>query len=180
VSRAAVIGSGDSWRILLSVETTNDATPPAYVVRRATLEDVGFLTDVVFAATEAQGRVSKEFDESGWRESLSESTKRQIRGEVPNCTANVIEFDNRSIGRLRVTRSRHRIEMNGIQLLPSFQGRGIGTAIIESLKVEAKDAGIDLDISVEKDNPSARRLYERLAFATIGEDDREYHLRWHG
>jgi GNAT superfamily N-acetyltransferase len=165
---------------LLSVETTNDAAPRAYVVRPATLEDVGFLIDVVFAATEAQGRVSKEFDESGWRESFAESTKQQIRGEVPNCTASVIEFGNRSIGRLRVTRTRDWIEMNGIQLLPSFQGRGIGTAIIESLKAEARADGVPLDIAVERDNPNARRLYERLDFATIGEDDREYRLRWRG
>jgi hypothetical protein len=31
---------------------------------------------------------------------------------------------------------------------------------------------------VEKDNPDARRLYDRLGFVQVGETDREFKLRW--
>lgn len=79
---------------------------------------------------------------------------------------------------LRITRSRDGIELSGIQLLPRVQGRVIGTAIIENLKAEAKASGVPLDIGVEKDNPRARRLYERLGCAQVAEDEQEHKLRW--
>lgn len=45
----------------------------------------------------------------------------------------------------------------------------LGTAIIEGLKAEAKAAGVPLDIGIEKDNPRARRLYERLGCVQVAE-----------
>jgi hypothetical protein len=76
-------------------------------------------------------------------------TRKQICGEVPDGTTSVIESGGGSVGRLRITRSTDRIELSGIQLLPRVQGRGIGTAIIEDLKAEAKAAGIP-SISVSR------------------------------
>jgi ribosomal protein S18 acetylase RimI-like enzyme len=91
----------------------------------------------------------------------------------------VIELDGEPVGRLRITRSDECIELSGIQLLPRVEGRGIGTAIINDLKTEAAAAGIPVDIGVEKDNPSARRLYERLGCTKIGETEQDHRLRWH-
>jgi hypothetical protein len=58
------------------------------------------------------------------------------------------------------------IELSGIHLLPQVQRHGMGRAIIEGLKSQAAAAGIPLDLGVEKDNPDARRLYERLGSST--------------
>ena len=69
-------------------------------------------------------------------------------------------------------------ELDGIQLLPEVQGRGIGTAIIEALKAEAAETGATVELGVEKDNPNARRLYHRLGFVEIGETDDEHRLQW--
>jgi ribosomal protein S18 acetylase RimI-like enzyme len=151
---------------------------PAYRIRPATLEDAGFLADVVLTATRAQGRLPGAFDEPAWRRAFTEGTRKQICGEVAGSTTSVIESGGGRAGRLRITRSADRIELSGIQLLPHVQGRGIGTAIIEDLKVEAEAAGIPLDIGVEKDNPRARRLYERLGCVQVGEDEQEHKLRW--
>jgi RimJ/RimL family protein N-acetyltransferase len=149
---------------------------PAYRIRPATLEDTGFLADVVLTATRAQGRVPGDFNEPAWRDAFTEWTRKQIRGEVPDSTTTVIESGGGRVGRLRITRSPDRIELSGIQLLPRVQGRGISTAIIEDLK--AKAAGLPLDIGVEKDNPRARRLYERLGCVQVAEDEEEHKLRW--
>jgi ribosomal protein S18 acetylase RimI-like enzyme len=151
---------------------------PAYRLRPATLEDIGFLADVVVEATRAQGRLSGDFDEPTWRTNFTAWTEKQIRGEIPASTTGVIELGGERVGRLRVIRSPERIELSGIQLLPRVQGRGIGTAIIEDLKAEADAAGVCLDIGVEKDNPRARRLYERLGCVQIAEDEQEHKLRW--
>lgn len=152
---------------------------PAYHIRLATLADAAFLADVVLTATRAQGRVPDAFDVPTWRSTFIEGTAKQVRGEVEGSTTSVIEFEDEPAGRLRVTRGQDRIELSGIQLLPAVQGRGIGTAIIENLKAEARAARVPLDINVEKDNPRARRLYERLGCVQVAEDEEEYKLRWH-
>jgi GNAT superfamily N-acetyltransferase len=152
---------------------------PSYHIRPATMEDVGFLADVVIEATRAQGRLPADFDEAQWRAGYAQWTEAQVRGEIAYSTTSVIEIDNERVGRLRVSRTADHIELSGIQLFPRFQRRGIGTGVIQHLKAEALAAGIPLDTGVEKDNPGARRLYERLGFVPVGMTEQEYELRWH-
>ena len=149
-----------------------------YHLRTATADDARFLADVVFEATRAQGREPPGFNEREWREKFGEQTMKQIRGEIPGSTTSVIETGNERVGRLRITRTAGYIELSGIQLLPRVQRQGIGTAIIEDLKAQAAAAGVPLDLEVEKDNPDARRLNERLGFVEAGEAAQEYKLRW--
>ena len=153
-------------------------TPPAYRVRPARTDDAGFLADVVLSATRAQGRLPDDLDEAEWRAGFAEWTSEQIGADIPGSTTSVIESDGGRAGRLRVARGDGRIELCGIQLLPRVQSRGLGTAIIEQLKAEAAAAGVPLDLGVEKDNPDARRFYDRLGFVLVGEDEEEHKLRW--
>ena len=150
----------------------------SYRIRPATAEDVGFLADVVIVATRAQGRLPRDFDERQWREGFAEWTLKQVRGEIPDSTTSVVEVDNDRVGRLRVTRTVDHVVLCGIQLLPRIQRQGIGTAIIDDLKAQAAAVGLPLDLDVEKDNPGARRLYERLGFTQVGESEQEFNLRW--
>jgi len=160
-----------------SVALRRDATPE-YAVRPATLDDVEFLVDVVVTATRAQGRLRLEMERAEWRTDYRRWTELQVRGEWPGNMTSVIEVDRRRVGRLRILRSDDTIELAGIQLLPSVQGRGIGTAVIEALKDEAVRTGVVLDLGVEKDNADAERLYRRLGFAKMGETPDEHRLRW--
>jgi ribosomal protein S18 acetylase RimI-like enzyme len=141
-------------------------------------EDVEFLTDVVIEATRAQGRLPNDFDERHWRKRFAEWTTQQLRGEIPDSATSVVEVGNQRAGRVRVTRTADYIELSGIQLLPDIQRHGIGTAIIEDLKAQAAAVCIPLELSVEKDNPQARKLYERLGFVQVGETEQECKLRW--
>lgn len=53
---------------------------------------------------------------------------------------------------------------------PDHQSQGIGTALIGALEQRARDRGCGVaELSVEKDNPRARSLYERLGYQLIGE-----------
>jgi SAM-dependent methyltransferase len=98
--------------------------------------------------------------------------------ENPATELNVIELDGRPVGRLRLTRTAEALELNGIQLLPDVQNRGLGTAIITQLQSEAASTGVPLELGVEHDNPNARRLYDQLGFVRVGADDNEDKLRW--
>jgi ribosomal protein S18 acetylase RimI-like enzyme len=57
-----------------------------------------------------------------------------------------------------------------IELLPSYQGRGLGAALIRHVIAEAEARGLPVRLQVLKINP-ARRLYERLGFVAMGETE---------
>jgi ribosomal protein S18 acetylase RimI-like enzyme len=147
-------------------------------LRPATLEDVAFLVDVVIIATLAQGRFPRNVDMLEYRAGYEDWTRETILGAIPDCTLSVIEYDRSPIGRLRVVRTLTSITLAGLQLLPAYQNRRIGSTLVEELKREADLKRVPLLISVEKDNPGAQRLYERLGCRIIGQDEQEYHLEY--
>jgi ribosomal protein S18 acetylase RimI-like enzyme len=144
----------------------------------ATLDDVGFLTDVVVEATRDQGRLPVKYDEDDFRRGFGEWTKQQLGDLTAGSMTYVVSVAGERAGRLRVVRSQDSIELAGIQLLPRFQSRGLGTAVINGLKAEAVARGVSLELGVEKDNPRARALYERLGFVLTGHTDNEFRMRW--
>jgi ribosomal protein S18 acetylase RimI-like enzyme len=88
------------------------------------------------------------------------ATQEQVRGEVTDSVTSVIGLDGRDVGRLRVVRTDADLELGGLQLLPSYRGRGIGGAILRELMSEAEASGRRFVVSVEGDNPRARAFYE--------------------
>ncbi|WCN11369.1 GNAT family N-acetyltransferase [Marinomonas mediterranea] len=70
------------------------------------------------------------------------------------------------IGRLYLHYSNSELRIVDIALLPEYRGRGIGRALLEVLKIEAKKSSKSLTIHVEENNP-ALRLYEELGFSKI-------------
>lgn len=57
-----------------------------------------------------------------------------------------------------------------IEIVPAYQGRGLGTALVERVIAEARARGLPVRLQVLKINP-ARRLYERLGFVVTGETE---------
>ncbi len=57
-----------------------------------------------------------------------------------------------------------------IEILPDYQGRGLGAAIIHGIIAEADAHHLPVRLQVLKINP-ARRLYERLGFVITGETE---------
>lgn len=147
-------------------------------LRPATEADVVFLTDCVVLTAYAQGRLPEDFDEADYRAGFGEWTLEQVRGEIPDSVTSVIVVDGEDAGRFRVVRTDGEIELAGLQLLQPWQGRGVGTHFLDLLKAEATVAGVPLVLGVEKDNPRARRFYEREGFTWYADDDRDHRLRW--
>jgi GNAT superfamily N-acetyltransferase len=119
-------------------------------IRPAVRDDVGFLVDVVLAATRDQGRLPADFDEEKFRHEYGQSTRQQLCEHDSGSTTYIVAADNEPVSRLRVIRSDDAIELAGIQLLPIVQNRGIGTAVINDLKAEAAVRGCPLDLEVER------------------------------
>ncbi|MCB8966775.1 MAG: GNAT family N-acetyltransferase [Ardenticatenaceae bacterium] len=63
-----------------------------------------------------------------------------------------------------------------IEILPVYQGRGVGTAVIHDLIQQAAEQHLPLSLHVLKSNTPARHLYERLGFHIVAEEDVRYKM----
>jgi ribosomal protein S18 acetylase RimI-like enzyme len=77
---------------------------------------------------------------------------------------------------MKVLRSDGEWTIDQIQLEPEFQSRGMGTEIVRNLQASAQAAGVRLTLKVLKVNP-ALRLYERLGFKVVGEEEGIYAMQ---
>jgi ribosomal protein S18 acetylase RimI-like enzyme len=141
-------------------------------LRPAREADAAFLTDVVIETTRDQGRLGGDFDENAFRGLYEQWSATQLDN------TSVIVVDGVEAGRLRVVRTPEAIELAGIQLLPAYQGIGIGRLVLDGIKQESSATRIPIELSVEQDNPRAKAFYEREGFRVVGSTDTDHVLRW--
>lgn len=84
----------------------------------------------------------------------------------------VVCLADEPVGRLRVVRG-DEIYIGGMQILPEYRGRGLGTAILESLVEESKETSKPIRLEVFHDNPKAFALYENVGFKVVGENEQQ-------
>jgi ribosomal protein S18 acetylase RimI-like enzyme len=90
----------------------------------------------------------------------------------------VIQADGEDIGVLIVEQQLDAIYLAEIQILPDWQGRGIGSSVVRSLMEEAAASGRPLILRVLHVNKRARALYERLGFRPFKEIETHTYMRW--
>ncbi len=103
----------------------------------------------------------------GWHE---EWQAEYFRQKFEPAGRRIIRIDGTDAGVLVVEERPGEMYIALIELLPKFQGRGVGTAIINRLKAEASDKGLSVSLHVLNTNKPARRLYERLGFRASSEE----------
>lgn len=62
------------------------------------------------------------------------------------------------------------VYLANMALLPGFQRRGVGSALVRFVIAEAEAQGLPVRLQVLRSNP-ARNFYERLGFERVGETD---------
>ena len=138
--------------------------------RAITPADVDDIVDVLCAVA----------DNPGMAADFRHDALEQVRGEIPDSITYVILLDDHKIGRLRAVRTAGYIEIAGLQIHPDWQGRGAGTAVINSILREGERAGLPVELDVDQENHAAQRLYARLGFEVVGTTDRDYRMRYLG
>lgn len=60
--------------------------------------------------------------------------------------------------------------LDSISVAEKFRGQGIGTKLLEALpKIAKKNHRSKIGLAVDKKNPKAKRLYEKMGFKEVGE-----------
>jgi ribosomal protein S18 acetylase RimI-like enzyme len=82
----------------------------------------------------------------------------------------IVMLDDNPIGRIMVLRKPEGVLLVDIALFPEYRGRGIGGGLVRELIEQCNKGKVAVRLQVLKTNP-AQRLYERLGFLKIGEDE---------
>ena len=88
------------------------------------------------------------------------------QGAFPDGEFLLVLVDGEPAGRLYLGALPGELRLIDVALLPGHRGRGIGTALMESVLRRADRDGVEVRLHVEPWNP-AKRLYERLGFETV-------------
>ena len=64
-----------------------------------------------------------------------------------------------------------------IEILPEYQGHGVGTAVIQDFLAAAQAHNLPATLHVLKSNDPARKLYERLGFTIVAEEKHKYKMK---
>ena len=137
-------------------------------LRAATFEDADFLFQLHRSAMQT-------YVTQTWGVWDEEWQLQHFERHFDPSACQIITLHGQAIGVISVVRQVTSIFLSSIELLPAYQGRGIGTSLVKTLLDEAQENGIALTLQVLKVNP-ARRLYERLGFAISGETATHYQM----
>jgi GNAT superfamily N-acetyltransferase len=135
---------------------------PAIDLRHVDAGDVEFLFDLHRAS------LGPYVDEVwGWRD---DEQRAHLAKNLDVDTARIVMVDGVDAGRLDVEESDDRVFIALLELQPSHQGQGIGTAIIRDVLNSARRHSKPVTLRVLEVNRRARALYERLGFVETHRD----------
>jgi GNAT superfamily N-acetyltransferase len=142
-------------------------TLPSYSLRSATPEDFLFLRNL-------HRLTMKPYVTAiwGWNE---EQQEQLLRERFAPEKFKIIQIENVDVGILQVEERPAEVFLGNIQLLPEVQGKGLGARIVTDVIARANSLRQPVSLTVLRPNP-AKRLYERLRFVTIAEDEVRFYM----
>jgi len=87
----------------------------------------------------------------------------------------LILINHKPIGLLQLAIMPDRIHIRQFQILPKFQGKGVGTQVLNLLIAKALQRHLPITLNVLLAN-RAKRLYQRVGFKVSAQNDIEYQM----
>ena len=140
-----------------------------YTLRQATEADREFMYQLHKAALQEYIAATWGWQEEWQREYFDKKWNPQKR--------QVIVVDGRAAGVLVVENRQGEHYLGLIELLPEFQGKGVGTAVLHDFLHEAQVKGLPATLHVLKTNGRARQFYERLGFTIAADEEIRYKMK---
>lgn len=141
-----------------------------YTLRPATESDIDFLLDL------RRRTMNHYLTQNGVDAS---DTQHLYRIQYQFEDAQIIVCDGQDIGLFKASylEDRQLWYVYQLQVVPAYQGKGIGRRLLVTLCDRAKASGLGVGLSVLKGNP-AKKLYDRLMFEVVEETASEYEMRY--
>lgn len=140
-----------------------------WTLRRATSDDRDFIVELTREAMGPYLEATFGWDEAAQKAYFDE-------GFDPS-GGQIIQVGGVDVGELVVEVRPNELFLARLALLPDWQGRGIGSAIVHMLIDRARELESALVLQVFKANPRAVRLYESLGFVRTGESEEDVSMR---
>jgi len=125
-----------------------------------------------------------EIEAFGWNPAQQEAflrmqfnaQRRWYATAYPAAVEQIVEVNRQPAGRLMVAKGESAVAtLVDISLLPEHRGCGIGGGLLRELLDQCNHEQTSLRLQVLKTNPAAR-LYDRLGFLKVSEDDLYLHM----
>jgi ribosomal protein S18 acetylase RimI-like enzyme len=85
--------------------------------------------------------------------------------------ASLAQIGDEVVGYQISTRSSFGVHLARLAVLPGFQGRGIGFALVQALLKQARFAGLHrVTVNTQGDNQASLALYQKMGFILTGEN----------
>jgi ribosomal protein S18 acetylase RimI-like enzyme len=89
----------------------------------------------------------------------------------------IVMVDNVPCGYVRYEKTPAEIKAYELVLLPEFQGRGIGSALLKMVLAEGAAKNVPIALQVLREN-RASKLYSRLGFKDVSQTDTHILMKW--
>jgi GNAT superfamily N-acetyltransferase len=140
---------------------------PAHItLRPATAADANFL----YTLTEACMRTYIEQTFGSW-------DAEGIRDSFSRYAHQVIQYDRLDVGCILLNEQPKDFSLGRMFVAPTYQRRGIGSALLRQFIERAGESGKVLKLRVLKVNPT-RCLYERHGFVVSHSTEHHYYMMW--
>lgn len=90
--------------------------------------------------------------------------------------SNIIMLNQLSIGVIKLGDLAESLHIRQFQLLPNYQGRGIGRKVLTVTEKKARERKKAVTLAVLLENP-AKKLYDSYGFKILRQDELQYYMR---
>lgn len=142
----------------------------SYTLRPATAEDLPFAFGLYREQMHELTIALLPWNEEGQRNVVA-------RG-IELGAVHIVRVEGEPVGWVQVNSLPEAIELGQLYLRSEWQGRGLGTQLVDAVKRRGRAANKAVALSVLHNNPRAQTLYERLGFREVERDRYKLHLRW--
>ena len=140
------------------------------IIVLATENDRSFFIHVHHAAY--RDMIEAEF---GWDQKLQDHNAGK---EFDTGGINIILANDQQVGVVAWDEYPDHVWLKELLILPEYQGKGIGSKVIENTKAMARDLGKELRLRTLKENLRAKSLYERHGFKVQELTDIHWKMLW--
>lgn len=143
--------------------------PGGLNIRPSTSSDVTFIEELYTSLRDDLNMISCDSDfveELKHQQFIAQTSSYEE--QFPNAMTFIIEYHSDSVGRAILDFGAEEVRLVDISLVKQVQGKGLGTAIVQSFIASAEQVRTPLRLSVLNSNFSAKQIYTKLGLVPDG------------